>query len=52
MIPAEARTEIAEKVRNIMDILREHPDEITDFHCEKILNRLDVLAGANMEDYD
>ena len=52
MKPAEARAEITEKVHNIMDILREYPDECIDYHCEKILNRVDVLAAANMEDYD
>lgn len=52
MPAAEARAGIAEKIHNVMDILREYPDTIIEFHCEKILNRLDILAGANMEDYD
>lgn len=51
MITSEAREEIAEKVHNIMDILREHPDEFIDYHCEKILDRIDLLAKVNMEDY-
>ena len=51
MIPAEARAEIAEKVHNIMDILRTFPDEFIDYHCEKILDRLDLLTKVNMEDY-
>ncbi|MBR2097961.1 MAG: hypothetical protein IJ907_08835 [Prevotella sp.] len=50
MKPAEAREEIAEKVHNIMDTLREYPDEFIDYHCEKILDRLDLLARVNMED--
>ncbi|MBQ9704927.1 MAG: hypothetical protein IJV55_01875 [Paludibacteraceae bacterium] len=50
--PPEARAGIAEKVHNIMDILRDYPDEVIDYYCEHILNRLDTLAGANMEDYD
>lgn len=50
MNPAEAREEIAEKVHNIMDILRVYPDEIIDYHCEKILDRLDLLAVVHMEE--
>lgn len=50
MKQAEARAEIAEKVHNIMDILREYPDEIIDYHCEKILDRLDLLAEVHMEE--
>lgn len=50
MEPAEARVEIAEKVHNIMDVLRDYPDDIIDHHCEKILDRLDLLAKVRMED--
>lgn len=50
MNPAEAREEIAEKIHNIMDILREHPDDIMLYQCEEMLDRLDVLAKVNMED--
>lgn len=46
----EAREEIAEKVHNIMDLLRTYPDEFINYHCEKILDRLDLLAKVNMED--
>lgn len=52
MKQAEARAEIAEKVHNIMDILREYPDDILFYQCEEILDRLDVLAKVNMEDYE
>ncbi len=48
--PTEAREEIAEKVHNIMDLLRTYPDEFINYHCEKILDRLDLLAKVNMED--
>ena len=51
MITTEAREQIAEKVHNIMDILRESPDEFVSYHCEKILDRLDLLAKVKMEDY-
>lgn len=50
MNPTEAREEIAEKVHNIMDILRAYPDDFIDYHCEKILDRLDILAKVRMED--
>lgn len=50
MTPAEAREEIAEKVHNIMDILREHPDEVLSYRCEQLLDRIDTLAAADMED--
>lgn len=52
MNPAEAREEIAEKIHNIMDILRVYPDEILFYQCEEMLDRLDVLAKVNMEDYE
>ena len=52
MKQAEARAEIAEKVHNIMDILREYPDDILVYQCEEILDRLDALAKVNMEDYE
>ena len=47
--PTETREEIAEKVHNIMDLLRAYPDEFINYHCEKILDRLDLLAKVNME---
>lgn len=50
MNPVEAIQEIAEKIHNIMDILCEYPDEIIDYHCEKILDRLDLLAVVHMEE--
>ena len=50
MNPADAGAGIAEKVRSIMDILRDNPDEIIFYHCEKILARLNLLAKVNMED--
>lgn len=50
MNPAEARAEIVEKVHNIMDLLREYPDEFINYHCEKILDRIDLLAKVRMED--
>ncbi|MBQ0166870.1 MAG: hypothetical protein KBT02_07190 [Treponema sp.] len=43
--------EIAEKVHNIQDLLRECPDDIVDYYCEQIIERLNVLAKVNMEDY-
>lgn len=43
--------EIAEKVHNIQDLLRERPDDIVDYYCEQIIERLNVLAKVNMEDY-
>jgi hypothetical protein len=52
MIPAEVRTEIVEKVHNIMDLLCDYPDLCLAHHCERMLNRLDVLAGMDMEDYE
>lgn len=52
MNPADAREEIAEKVHNIMDILRVYPDEILFYQCEEMLDRLDVLAKVNMEGYE
>ena len=45
------REEIAEKIRNIRDILREDPDRVLEGHCEKMLDRLDVLAAMAIE-YD
>lgn len=51
MNPAEAREEIAEKIHNIMDILRVYPDEIMFIQCEDMLDRLDVLAKVDMEEY-
>ena len=47
---SETREEIAEKVHNIMDILREHPDEVLSYRCEQLLDRIDTLAAADMED--
>ena len=38
--------DIAEKVHNIMDILRDCPDEILTCRCEQILDRLDTLAAT------
>lgn len=43
--------EIAEKVHNIQDLLRERPDDIVDYYCEQIIEMLNVLAKVNMEDY-
>lgn len=45
MMPAEIRVEITEKIHNIMDLLREHPDMVLSHHCERMLDRLDVLAA-------
>ena len=39
------RNEITEKVHGIMDILRENPDMVLSHHCERMLDRLDVLAA-------
>ena len=47
----ETRMEIAEKIHNIQDALRENPDRILNRHCEQMLNRLDVLAAMEIE-YD
>jgi len=45
MMPAEIRAEITEKIHNIMDLLRENPDMVLSHHCERMLDRLDVLAA-------
>ena len=42
---AQKREEITEKVHGIMDILRENPDMVLSHHCERMLDRLDVLAA-------
>lgn len=44
MSPAEAREEIAERIHNIMDVLREYPDEHIYELCDSILLYLDMLA--------
>lgn len=40
----DTRTEIAEKVHNIMDLLRDSEDRILTDLCERMLDRLDALA--------
>lgn len=47
----DTRMEIAEKIHNIQDILRGSPDPCLTRHCEKMLDRLDVLAALEIE-YD
>ena len=49
---ADTRTEITENVHNIMDILREHPDEGLNSLCERMLFRLDILALTEREDWE
>ena len=49
---ADTRTEITEKVHNIMDLLREHPDEGLNSLCERMLFRLDILALTEREDWE
>ncbi len=54
MSPAEAREEIAERIHNIMDVLREYPDEYIDGICEEVLDYLDALGESETrkgEDY-
>ena len=50
MMPAEIRAEITEKIHNIMDLLREHPDESLSSLCDRMLFRLDILALTERED--
>jgi len=52
MMPEDAKAKIVENVHQILDVLRENPDRCLSWHCEQILNRLDIMAGANMEDYE
>ena len=48
----DTRMEIAEKIHNIMDILREHPDDGLNSLCERMLFRLDILALTEREDWE
>ena len=48
----DTRMEIAEKIHNIQDILREHPDEGLNSLCERMLFRLDILALTEREDWE
>ena len=47
---ADTRAEITEKIHNIMDLLREHPDEGLSSLCDRMLFRLDILALTERED--
>ncbi len=46
------RRRITEEVLKIKDLLRENDDEVLDDLCERMMDRLDMLAKANMEDYE
>ncbi|MBQ9662200.1 MAG: hypothetical protein IJV40_03495 [Oscillospiraceae bacterium] len=48
----EKRAQIVEGILHLKDLLREENDQILNSLCEQMLNRMDVLAGADMEDYD
>ncbi len=48
----DKRGQIVEEILHLKDLLREENDEILNSLCERMLNRMDVLSGADMEDYD
>ena len=48
----DKRGQIVEEILHLKDLLHEENDEILNSLCERMLNRMDVLSGADMEDYD
>ena len=48
----DKRAMIVEEVLHIKDLLDGENDSILNDLCERMLDRLDMLAKANMEDYD
>jgi len=49
MMPESVRLEIVEKVHNIQDILDDWPDGVLEDLCERMIERVDVLAALEME---
>ena len=47
----ERREQIAEEIHHIQDLLHGE-DRVLEELCERMLDRLDILAGARWEDYE
>jgi hypothetical protein len=46
------RIEITVHCQQILDLLDDEPDPITDNLVQRIIDRMDTLAGANLSDFE